>query len=86
MYVNMILAIKQVRERSGLTLKEAKALTEEIAPYLQNSEEFSAMKAETAQLRDELECARNDLTSLIRLVGYFVKHPDEYETWVKERQ
>lgn len=78
-------AIKLMRERTSMALKDAKALVEEIEPMLQNSDTVNDLRTENAALRDKLSVAHADLLDAIRLVDYFVQHPAEWEAWKQKK-
>lgn len=77
-------AIKYLRQETNMGLGDAKKVVERIETlYLDGLKAPQLQEVKEAQSR--AKCYQEDLHSLIRLVDYFVQHPDEYEAWKHPR-
>ncbi len=80
---NKIKAIRALRETEDMSLVDAKRIVETVEPFLTVD---TVGKETIKKLTEERDTAREDLVSLIRLVGYFVKNPGKYAEWMHEHR
>ncbi len=89
--LNKIEAIKELRRAwpalfGGVTisLKGAKLIVDTIAPFVVDTNMESAERC-VREAQARAECYAADLHNLVRLVDYFVAHPEEYARWKEEK-
>lgn len=78
-----IAAIKIARDAHPMTLADGKIIIEALEASAVVAED--PLVADIKKMRNEAECYREDLHTLIRLVDFFVAHPDQYAAWKAER-
>ena len=81
--LNLIATIKQLRGDLGMTLLDARQVVEIVAKHVYPTP--PAVDTELKRLETAVEVAESDLRTLVRMVDYFVSHPEEYARWKQER-